>query len=163
MHNRNALRFILCETRIIKFIPFDILNFCRLIKIEKWFQKQDKDFQKVLVAIINSQYEMWKRVSPIIMILGTGLTVFFSFLISFSVGIINLGSNLIMPQGSEQIPIDEIETFYDQLITDNIEAFLKVFLISILFLIILILLYYWKIGRITKVRNIINLAYDESL
>ncbi|WP_339213947.1 hypothetical protein [Ornithinibacillus sp. FSL M8-0202] len=166
----SAYKYILRETRRFKWIPIDIIDLERLKNIGDWFKKEDANYKKVLLSSIKAEHERWMNVTPILMIIVPLVTIFFTFFISFSIGLMNIGSNIYFNKESfseevlKELNLKDIsvDMFLDELITTNTEGFIEFLLTSMALLIFIISVYYWKINRLAKVKNIIETYAEET-
>lgn len=82
----------------------------------------------------------------------------------------NIGSNIYFNKESfseevlKELNLKDIsvDMFLDELITTNTEGFIEFLLTSMALLIFIISVYYWKINRLAKVKNIIETYAEET-
>ncbi|MCK1996451.1 hypothetical protein MPH47_04220 [Psychrobacillus psychrodurans] len=165
---QSASSYILYNTKS-KLMPINIIDLCRLETIRCWFLKQDSTTQKVLVAGINAQHEKWSNFTPVATVIAPFLTIFFTLLITFSITYMNIGTNLSINVASGNIELSDeytkqlgsIETFLDSTLGGDIEFVIKSLFSFVICYIFIVVLYYWNLHRITKLKNIVNISFDE--
>lgn len=151
----------------------NILDLRRLRIISDWFDDQDEKTKMVLVAGINAQYDKWANFTPITVLITPFVTIFFTFIIAFSIAFINIGTNVTLDgirsqsiksdkvtSGEPETQINEIVKILDTTLNDNVSIFMEMLLTIGIICVILISFYYWRVHRLAKLKNLINLCYE---
>ena len=140
----------------------------RLEKITLWFEKLDKKRKKAIVAGINAEYETWSNFLPITILTNPFITIFFTFFstlfFSFITLSVTLSNNIGETTDSQNVRKDMEKAIDDlfHIFTSNGFDFFQILGVALFGCLLLVVYYYWKLNRVSKLKNILNLCYEEN-